>query len=1133
MLAVLAAVAAGALLLSVDSAAAAPAEWNTTVTPNADYFLSGVSKYVGVYKVEAENVGGTETSGGVTIKDNLPPGLVAKDVQLYFLPVGDIQTIHPGTPEERTVNWERSLRNVQIGGPGEGCQVSSGSAECKFPTPLIELLPLYCKFFEFYCGVGPGVKPGQRLIMSVSAEVPGGTEGALEDTAEVSGGGAGTVTAAATNAASVGEPPPGTMSFNAGINNSGGEPYTQAGGHPFAFHTEFNFETYSNATPNSYARTGVAPVHDPKDISADLPPGLVINPNAVPHCSLADYYSEACENKKDAVGNACIRAFARGEGHCHFMEPVYNLEPEKFFPAQLGITVGGAPFIVINARVRSDGDYGAEATDVGIQVDLTRVRLTLWGVPADEGHNSLRSKACAYVFDEWINEQENYEECEEENPTLFLLGEGGPAEVPPTPFLTLPTECSGEPLKISGRYDTWSEPGQYVERTAELLPMDSCNQLTFEPTIEARPTTTLADAPSGLNFHLHIPQNEDPEGVATPELKESVLRLPQGIAINPAAAQGLQGCTEAQIGLGVEEPAHCPDASKLGEAEIESPLLHEPLTGALYLATPHENPAHALLAGYLSVAGQGVRVKVAGKFETDPQTGQVTTRFLENPQLPFENLKLSIFGGALGTLRTPTVCGVYQSTSVLTPYSAPESGPPAEPHDVFQITGSSNPGAACPKSAAAVPDTPLLRAGTETPQAGAYSPFALRLVREDGTQEVTGVDTTLPPGLSARLAGVPYCPDAAIEAARSKSGAQEKSSPSCPAASQVGQVVTATGAGPTPLNVTGNAYLAGPYKGAPLSLAVITPAIAGPVDLGTVVVRVALYVDQETARIHAVSDTVPRILEGVPLDIRSISLRLDRPSFTLNPTSCEPFAFTGSAFAAGGAVSPLSQRFQVGGCNALGFKPKLKLSLSGSTKRRGHPALKAVLTTRPGDANIASTQVTLPAAELLDNGHLRNVCTRVQFAANQCPANSVYGKAKAVTPLLAQPLEGPVYLGTGYGDKLPDLLVDLNGQIHVVLRGRVDSAHGGGLRTTFDVVPDAPVSSFVLEMQGGGKGLIENSVNLCSQTSLATILMKGQNGKSLAAESPVKVPCGGKSKRKRHPHAHHRRAALRHLRAVR
>ena len=412
-------------------------EWNATVTPNADYFLSG-SKYLGVYKVEAENVGGTETAGEVKIKDTLPAGLIAKQVELYFLPVGDIQTVHPGTPEEQVVNWEHSFRNIVIGHDGEGCELTAGSAECSFPTPIMGLLPLYCNFFEAYCGVGPGVKPGQRLIMSVSAEVPAGTEGSLEDTGEVTGGGATGVSASASNLASVGEPPQGQLGFNAGINNSGGEPYTQAGGHPFEFHTEFNFETYSAANSGSYARGGVAPVHDPKDISSDLPPGLVINPNAVPHCALADYYSEACENNKDAVGNACIRAFARGEGHCHFMEPVYNLVAESSFPAQLGITIGGAPFIVINARVRSDGDYGAEATDVGIQVDLTRVRLTLWGVPADEGHDNLRAKGCAYVFDEFINEKENYEECEEEHPGLFLLGTGGPAEVPPTPFLTLP-----------------------------------------------------------------------------------------------------------------------------------------------------------------------------------------------------------------------------------------------------------------------------------------------------------------------------------------------------------------------------------------------------------------------------------------------------------------------------------------------------------------------------------------------------------------------------------------------------------------------------------------------------------------------------------------------------------------------
>ena len=1067
--------------------------------------------------------------GPVTIKDTLPAGLIPKGAELNFLPVGDIQTVHPGTSEERTVNWERSFRRVPIGTPGEGCTIASSTVECEFPTPIMSILPLYCSFFEFYCGVGPGVKHGQRLIMALSAEVPADVTGSLEDTAKVSGGGAAEAEANGSNLATAEEPPtPGYLGFASSITDSSGNPYTQAGGHPYKFNTEFNFETYSNATEGSYAVTGVAPVHDPKDITAELPPGLVVNPQAVPHCSLADYYSEACENQKDAVGSSCIRAFARGEGHCHLLEPVYNLVAEKYYPAEFGVTVGGAPFIVITTHIRSDGDYGANATDIGIQSDLTRVGLTLWGVPAEEGHNGVRGRTCQWVQDEWGTEAENYEECEE---GFSAFNSGGPAETEEKPFLTLPTEC-GEPLTVTGRYDTWSLPGEYAEDSVQLPPMDSCNQLQFEPEIEAQPTTDLADAPSGLNFHLKIPQNENPHGVATPALKESVVKLPAGLTLNPAAAQGLEGCTEAQIGLHSDAADQCPESSKLGEVEIESPLLHEPLRGFLFAATPYKNPSHSLVAGYISVYGQGVRIKLPGSFETDPQSGQITAKFPQNPQLPFENLKLSMLGGPLAALRTPAVCGTYTTEAELTPFSAPESGPPAKEKASFKITTPSSGAGTCPTSAAAETNAPLLRAGTETPQAGIYSPMSLKLVREDGSQEISSIDTTLPQGLVARLADIPYCPDAAIAAARGKTGAEEKAGPSCPQASEVGTVETAAGAGPTPLNVLGHAYLAGPYRGAPLSLAIITPALAGPFDLGTVVVRAALNINPQNAQVTAVSDEIPKILKGIPLDIRSITVSLNRPSFTLNPTSCELFSFTGSETSTMGASAPLSQRFQVGGCNALRFKPSLALSIKGSTRRGGSPALKAMLKTRPGDANIGTAQVSLPSSELLDNAHLKNTCSRVQLTANQCPANSVYGTARATTPLLSAPLEGPVYLGTGYGHRLPDLVAVLNGQIQIILNGRIDSAPHGGIRTTFESLPDAPVSSFTLEMGGGKKSLLENSTNTCRGTRRVTELLSGQNGKVFASEPKLRsVSCkgGAHHHRARSP----RRAAMHEMRAAR
>ncbi len=831
----------GGCLLSVLSApssamAAAPPEWRFSVTPNADYFLSdpglvnGETNY-GVYKIEAENVGGEATSGEITIQNTVPPSLSAAGVRLFYLepPLGGGTDLHEF--------------------------VCPSNSECRFPTSILE---------EF--GIA-GVQPGKRLVMFVLAEVPEGLEGSLEDVATISGGGAAAAEASATNLASP-NPPFGTLHYRASVTDAGGSPYTQAGGHPFQFSTQFNFESYSFVdSPNGgWDRSGTAPVPDAKDITNALPPGLIANPQAVPRCKLADYFAEECERTKVAVGDAGIQLFGWTEGEFNVISPIFNLEPSGEYPGQLGITIAHLPLIVITTGVRTGSDYGVTATSLAAQSDLTRVRLNLWGVPADEAHDGLRGKECQLGIQSraglWT--AATFEsECEKEG-----FGEsegGGPAEVEPTPFVTMPTECSGNPLLITGLYDTWDLPGEYAQRSVELPAVDGCNSLQFSPTIEARPTTNLADAPSGFEFHVHVPQNEDPEGVATPELKEAVVRLPKGLSINPAAADGRIGCTEAQIGLDTPAPPACPDASKLGSAEVLSPLLNEPLLGAIYLATPHQNPFGSLLAGYVVVEGQGIRIKLAGQFETDPVTGQITTRFTENPQLPFEDLKLHIFEGARGALRTPAVCGAYETTSELTPFSAPESGPAATPSSEFETTSGPT-GGECAFSEADLPDAPRFHAGTETPQAGIYSPFALKLVRDDGTQEVSGLETTLPKGLVGRLAGTSYCPEASIAAAEAKTGKEEQSSPSCPASSEVGTVDVGAGAGPTPLNVPGHVYLAGPYKGAPLSMAIITPAVAGPFDLGTVVVRAALHVDPETTQIHAVSDPIPTILEGIPLD---------------------------------------------------------------------------------------------------------------------------------------------------------------------------------------------------------------------------------------------------------------------------
>jgi hypothetical protein len=450
--------------------------------------------------------------------------------------------------------------------------------------------------------------------------------------------------------------------------------------------------------------------------------------------------------------------------------------------------------------------------------------------------------------------------------------------------------------------------------------------------------------------------------------------------------------------------------------------------------------------------------------------------------------------------------------AVFTSWARPEEE--VKRQSSFEIAKGPN-GSPCPSKPMAF--APKLTGGSASPLAGASSPFLIRLTREDGEQRLRGITVRPPAGLSAYLKGVPYCPEAALAAvsAAPGTGASQIASPSCPAASQVGKVSAGTGAGPLPFYVnTGKVYLAGPYKGAPLSLAIVVPAVAGPLDLGSVLTRAAVNVDPATARLTVVSDPLPQLIEGIPLDLRDLRVAVDRGHFALNPTSCEEMAVESVLTGSEGATASPSQRFQLGECGRLAFKPKLSLRLKGGTKRSDNPSLRAVLTMpkKPG-ANIAKAAVTLPHSEFLDQSHIRTICTRVQFAAGggggeQCPKGSVYGRARAFSPLLDKPLEGPVFLRSS-DNPLPDLVASLGGQIHVDLAGRIDSVNGG-IRNTFDLVPDAPVEKFVLTMQGGKKSLLENSTDLCRRAHRATALFDGQNGKIGDSRPVVKADCGGK-----------------------
>jgi hypothetical protein len=594
--------------------------------------------------------------------------------------------------------------------------------------------------------------------------------------------------------------------------------------------------------------------------------------------------------------------------------------------------------------------------------------------------------------------------------------------------------------------------------------------------------------------------------------------FPLGITVNPSAANGIGACTSQQYGQ-----AACPESAKIGTLLAKTPLLAEPVEGSIYLAAPHDNPFNSLLALYIiaRAPSRGILVKQAGVVQADPATGQLTSTFDHLPPIPYSSFEVRLREGPRAPLVSPQLCGEYRTVAGLYPYSSPTST--VERSVPFAITSGAN-GGVCASAEAQLPAKLTLEAGSVSPLAAAYAPFSFRVKRADGEQHISGVTTTLPTGLLARLAGIPYCSDAAIAVAASRAqeggGTLENASPSCPAASQIGIVNVAAGAGSQPYYAQGKVYLAGPYKGAPLSVEIITPAIAGPFDLGSVAVRTALYVNESTAQVRAVSDPLPTILHGIPLDVRSISLQMDRREFTLNPTNCESKSVTASVTTIAGATANLSNHFAVGGCKGLAFKPSLSLELKGGTKRTQHPALKSVITYPKGEyASIARAAVTLPASEFIDQAHIGNPCVRPDFAAGKCPKLSVLGRAKAWSPLLDKPLAGKVYFRSNGGERnLPDVVVDLNGQIHVVLVGFVDSQHRKGsdvsrLRTTFAQVPDAPVSKFVLELKGGKEGLLVNSGNLCKVPNKAIVKFTAQNGKTYDTEPAVTNGCkgGGKS----------------------
>lgn len=868
---------------------------------------------------------------------------------------------------------------------------------------------------------------------------------------------------------------------------------SQAGGHP-DIAVEFEIENrYFPPLKDEEDPSKVNPCacNDARDIVVNLPAGFIGNPSATPQCNAKDFAFDQCAIDTQvgvATASGCL-----GASICSAVpNPTTNLIPP---PTTAGLT--GFKIPIFNAPVytyltaRTGGDYGLRASVIGTEriFPVPHFIQHLWGVPADPIHDAQRFKEPCVLI------------CEMRPPTT-----GYPSNSPEIPFLSNPTTCGVETLASTidiTAYDNGKTHAEYPWPATT-----GCSQLDFNPSLAANPTTTAADTPSGIDVDLTVPQTLTPGTPSPSAIRGTTVTLPPGFTVNPNAADGKTACTDAQAKFGTEDESECPEFAKVGTLEIHSAVLPGMLPGAVYLGEPKTGNRYRL---FLVADGFGLHVKLPGSVLPDPGTGQITVSFQDLPQTPFERFNLHFFGSERGILATPTKCGTYPVKTTFEPWNNELDD--QDSIQFFTINVGPN-GSPCP--GAQRPFSPSFRAVSEGNTAGGFTPFAVDLRRPDGDQNAVGLSVKTPPGFSGVLKGIPYCSEAALTqlAMFDYSGIFEQTSPACSSASQIGTAIAGAGAGSKPLFVPGKVYLAGPYKGEPLSLIVVIPAVSGPYDLGNVAVRAAIHVDPVTAQVTTVSDALPQILEGIPLRTRAIHVNLDRPKFAITPTNCKPLSVEATISGDEGAQVTRSSHYQVANCATLPFGPKLSLNLTGGVKRRGHPALRAVLTTSPGEANLGSTTVTLPKNQLLDNAHIGTICTRVQFASDSCPADSIYGKAEATTPLLDEPLKGNVYLRSS-SNELPDLVVDLEGQIDIELAGVIDSAKNGGLRTKFQGIPDAPVTKFVLSLAGGKKGLLINSEGICGLRQRAKVSMTGQNGAVVKSRVKLNASCGSKARHKR------------------
>jgi hypothetical protein len=1054
---VIAIVALAITTVGAASAAAtvAPApRWDVQLVAKASNFTVGTfAETANQYEVVLTNIGGAPWSGTAKVVVKLAPGVTVE-------PGGDA---FAGDSEPWNGHCEQAAAETEV-----------------------------------ICNV-PEVQP-QDAGFQFKVHVSNSAAEVLTTEVEVEGGGAPTLHKSFTNLVSAQKVPFAITDFSNEATGPAGESDVTAGDHPTLLNTLLTapMETVFNAWEKKLPEFGGrGAIKNDKDIVIDLPPGVVGNPTAATKCPIQVFLAQQLGSDNCPPGSqvgvftlsGTAGVYQGNGGTVGGRNPIFNLAPEPGYPAEFGLYDKGLSHGVLAPATLAH-------TGQGYVIRVIASEL----VTAVAGPYFLQ--------------------------TSFF---GNPQRAAGLPgvgksLLTNPADCSGQPLRSEVHIDTWSNPAtvplradgtrdfgaadfsdpQWYSASSDVPAVSGCQLLQFNPTFRLTPDASATDSPSGLGVKLSVPQNEEPEGLATPPLRDATVTLPRGLVVDPSSADGLGGCSVAQLAPDSTDPGTCPDASKIGTATVKTPLIDHQLEGSVYIGTPECSPCSnadaasgKLLKLYLEISepATGIIVKLPGTVSADPSSGQLTANFKENPQLPFESLELHIRSGPRAPLTTPPACGEYTTTTDLMPWSAPQSGPDAAPQARFNLTSGPD-GSACASSEAGLANSPSFEAGTTAPLAGAYSPFVLKLARENGSQRLSAVDVTLPPGLTGKLAGVAQCSGTQLAAASGSAGRAEQADPSCPSASELGTVTVGAGSG-SPFFVGGHAYLAGPYKGAPFSLAIITPAVAGPFDLGTVVVRAGLYIDPTTAQVTVKSDPIPTILAGIPLDIRSVAVTISRPSFMLNPTDCNPTLVNGSALSAFDQSASLSSRFQVGGCAGLPFKPVLTASTQGKTSKANGASLKIKIASPGiGQASIAKVDLTIPAILPSRLTTIQKACTEAAFNANpaSCPAASQIATAIVHTPLLNAPLTGPVYFVSHGGAAFPDTEIVLQGEgITLILDGHTQITKGVTY-SRFESVPDAPFTSFEFNAPEGPYSIFGANGNLCQTEIRMPTTIVAQNG---------------------------------------